>query len=115
MKKALAFLLALLLSCQITTGAAGLSVSDSNDTLHKVFAHDRALEHHHHIFSAHFEINSSEINHSHADDNCHSSDLITTSIVSVFFHSATTRTALALDRHPDVVLDGLLRPPQARA
>jgi hypothetical protein len=107
-------MLIVLLSCQLGLSAVGGSMNDSVDQIHQVFSHDRALEHHHHQdHSAHFEIDTSELSHQHLQDNFHPSNLTDRfQLLDAVLMARTIRYANS-QMHPDIFLDGLLRPPRA--
>ncbi|MDN3988874.1 hypothetical protein [Zwartia vadi] len=114
MKKLISFVLIVLLSCQLGLSAVGGAMNDSIDQIHQVFSHDRALEHHHHQdHSVHFEIDTSELSHQHLQDNFDPSNLTDRfQLLDAVLVERTIRYANS-QMHPDIFLDGLLRPPRA--
>jgi hypothetical protein len=112
MSKLIAMLFAIVISCPLIESTAG-GARDVAESIHKVYAHEQALEHHHHHrFLVNFESVSSEASHQHTDDNSHSPTCISNCSAFVGLQSVIAFRSSTLDSHPSVILEGLLRPPQ---
>jgi hypothetical protein len=93
------------------TGAAVAT----HDDLHVATAHQLALDHHHHgDFSLHFDHDDGAGTHVHAVDSFQSFGLAQEHSSDWSLFGSQRQPALFLARPPDIVLEGLLRPPQMR-
>lgn len=107
------FIVAIILSCQMTLVSAVEIFTVASDEIHQVLSHEQVVDHHHHdAFSTHADHHNGENGHQHTSDNFQTSAL--TSDLNAFSFLARTEALRA--PHPkepsSVYLDGLLRPPR---
>ena len=109
------FVVALLLSCQLTLVAAFESFSVAANEIHQVLSHDEAIDHHHHdAFTTHFDHEATGSSHQHFTDTFQSPALLTSRGLLSAFPTASTPIAFNPLEPPAVFLDGWLRPPRLR-
>jgi hypothetical protein len=109
------FVIALLLSCQLSFAAAVESFNVAANEVHQVLSHDQAIDHHHHdAFVTHVNHTNADPTHQHVTDSFQSPDLLMhIGLVSAAM-TASVQAAFHPQKPPAVFLDGLLRPPRPR-
>ena len=108
------FVIALLLSCQLTFTAAVESFSVAANEVHQVFSHDQSIGHHHHdAFAAQADYEATDPAHQHVSDNSQSSALLPH--IECFLSTITAEVLITSHPKelPSIFLDTLLRPPRA--
>ncbi|MCM0035122.1 MAG: hypothetical protein NBV66_04970 [Burkholderiaceae bacterium] len=109
------FVVALLLSCQLSFVAAFESFSVAANEIHQVLSHNEAIDHHHHdAFTTHFDHETADSTHQHFTDSFQSPALLASRGLLSAFPTASPPTAFNPIEPPAVFIDGLLRPPRFR-
>ena len=94
----------------VSVAGAGVAAYDD---LHVATAHQLALDHHHHDdFSSHFDHDDGAGTHAHTVDSFQSFGLVQENRSDLKPFGGQKQPVLLIARPPDIVLEGLLRPPQ---
>lgn len=113
MNRLSSFVVALLLSCQLSFAAAVESFSVVANEIHQIFSHDQAIDHHHHDdFATYVDHANADPAHQHVTDGFQSPALLTSSVLHSVALTASTTIAFNPPEPPAIFLDGLLRPPR---
>jgi len=113
MNRLSSFVVALLLSCQLSFAAAVESFSVVANEVHQIFSHDQAIDHHHHDdFVTHVDHASADPTHQHVTDSFQSPALLTSSVFHSVALTASPQSAFNPQEPPAIFLDGFLRPPR---
>jgi hypothetical protein len=115
MSRARFFVVALILSCQLSFTAAIESFSVAANEVHQVLSHQQTVDHHHRdAFATPSDQVNSDSTHQHATDSFQSPDLLMSIGLLSAATTASVQAAFHHQKPPSVFLDGLLRPPRLR-
>lgn len=108
------FVIAIILSFQITLVSAVETFIVASDEVHQALSHEQLVDHHHHdAFSTHTEHYNGENGHQHTSDNFQTSALASDVKPFAFLARTEILRASPLKEFLSAYLDGLLRPPRA--
>lgn len=116
MKRLSSFVVAVLLSCQLSFAAAYESFNTAANEVHQALSHEHAIDHHHHdAFVTHLDLSNIDSAHQHSTDSFQSSALLASIDLVTTPDTAVSKTVFNPHKLTTVFLDGLLRPPRASA
>ena len=107
------FLIAIILSCQMTLVSAVGTFIVTTDEIHQSLSHERVLGHHHHdAFSTHVDHHNGEAGHQHTSDHFQTLALSANSYPLALLAISEALGTSPFTEPSSVYLDGLLRPPR---
>lgn len=113
MCKLRSFIIAIILSCQMTLVSAVEIFTVASDEIHQALSHEQVIDHHHHdAFSTHVDHHNGENGHQHTSDNFQTSALASDLNPFTFLVRTEALRALHPKEPSSVYLEGLLRPPR---
>lgn len=116
MKRLSSFVVALLLSCQLSFAAAFESFNVASNEVHQALSHEQAIDHHHHdAFLTHLDHSNADPAHQHVTDSFQASALLGSSGDLTVVMASCALSSAPPQEPLSVFLDGLLRPPRPRA